>query len=119
VLFVLVPSFHKIYANQIVDLYSFKVGKMYNTFIKRFFSLFSDELILNLFLICPTMRSDSRHCFGLQGKRCSESKIRRPEFLSAQVGNPTPSLPIRLILYKLSTSWHPHFSPEHGDSMLL
>jgi hypothetical protein len=42
-----------------------------------------------MFLICPTEHSGSRYCFGLREKGGSESKKRRPEFLSSQVSNPT------------------------------
>jgi hypothetical protein len=53
---------------------------------KEIFSLFNDVLEL-IYLIRATGRSGSRYCFDLRGKGGSESKTRRPEFLSSQVGN--------------------------------
>jgi hypothetical protein len=55
---------------------------------EEIFSLFYYVPALNIFLICPTASLGSRYCIGLRGKGGSESKIRRPEFLSSQIGNP-------------------------------
>jgi hypothetical protein len=38
--------------------------------------------------MCPTGLSGARYCCGVRGKGESESKSRRPEFLSSEVGNP-------------------------------
>jgi hypothetical protein len=55
---------------------------------EEFFSLLHEAQVLNTFLMCPTAPSGPSYCFDLRGKRGSESKARRPEFLSSQFGNP-------------------------------
>jgi hypothetical protein len=65
--------------------------------VNEIFSFFYDVLVLKIFLICPTARSESGYYFGFQGKEGSESKTHCPEFLSSQVGNPNYNAGIKKV----------------------
>jgi hypothetical protein len=54
----------------------------------RYVLPFYDVIILNLFNVSLAL-SGFRNYFDLPGKGGSESRTRRPEFLSSEVGNPS------------------------------
>jgi hypothetical protein len=54
---------------------------------KKDFSLLNDVLVLNTIFNRPHCALRLQLLLGLRGKGGSESKTRRPEFLSSQVGN--------------------------------